>query len=37
VIWGFAWFGERLSPLQWGGTALVLGGVVAIGRTRATT
>lgn len=36
VMWGFLWFGERLSAVQWAGTALVLGGVVAIGRIRAT-
>jgi drug/metabolite transporter (DMT)-like permease len=35
VIWGLVWFGERLSALQWTGTALVLGGVAAIGRVRA--
>ena len=37
VIWGFLLFGERLSAVQWAGTALVLGGVAAIGRVRTTT
>jgi len=27
VIWGVLWFDERLSPLQWLGAAIVLGGV----------
>lgn len=27
VLWGFLIFAERLSPLQWAGVALVLGGV----------
>lgn len=35
VIWGFVLFSERLSALQWTGTVLVLGGVGALGRTRA--
>jgi drug/metabolite transporter (DMT)-like permease len=32
VIWGFVLFGERLSPLQWTGAALVLLGVAATPR-----
>ena len=29
LIWGVLVFGERLSPLQWAGAAVVLGGVAA--------
>lgn len=32
VIWGQIIFGEHLSPIQWIGTALVLGGVASISR-----
>lgn len=32
VVWGFLWFAERLSPLQWAGSALVLVGVSAVRR-----
>lgn len=30
VIWGVLFFDERLSPLQWAGTAVVLAGVAAM-------
>ena len=32
VIWGQMFFGEHLSPIQWMGTARVLGGVATISR-----
>ncbi len=32
VIWGVLIFAERLSPLQWAGTIVVLGGVLVVGR-----
>lgn len=38
VIWGVLVFAERLSPLQWAGTAVVLAGVAVLTtRTRLTT
>ena len=30
VMWGVLIFGERLSPLQWTGAAIVLAGVVTV-------
>lgn len=35
VIWGVVIFGERLSPLQWIGAAVVLAGVAALSATGA--
>jgi drug/metabolite transporter (DMT)-like permease len=35
VLWGVIWFAERLSPLQWVGSGLVLAGVAAMGVSRA--
>ena len=35
VVWGFLWFAERLSPIQWAGSALVLAGVAAMSTSRA--
>jgi drug/metabolite transporter (DMT)-like permease len=35
LIWGVLVFGERLSPLQWGGAAVVLVGVAAAARPSA--
>jgi drug/metabolite transporter (DMT)-like permease len=35
VMWGLLWFAERLSPLQWAGSVLVLVGVASIRRTAA--
>ena len=32
LMWGVLVFGERLSPLQWAGAAVVLGGVAAASR-----
>jgi drug/metabolite transporter (DMT)-like permease len=29
VVWGLAFFGERLSPIQWAGTCLVLAGLAS--------
>ena len=34
VIWGVLWFDERLSPLQWLGSAIVLAGVAALSLQR---
>jgi drug/metabolite transporter (DMT)-like permease len=34
IIWGMLFFAERLSGVQWAGTALVLGGVATITRLR---
>jgi drug/metabolite transporter (DMT)-like permease len=36
LVWGVLLFRERLSALQWIGTALVVGGVAAVGRRPAT-
>jgi drug/metabolite transporter (DMT)-like permease len=36
VIWGLLIFDERLSPLQWSGSALVLAGVAALSVSRAS-
>jgi drug/metabolite transporter (DMT)-like permease len=33
VLWGVLWFAERLSPVQWAGSALVLAGVAAMSTT----
>ena len=35
IVWGVLWFAERLSPVQWVGSGLVLAGVAALGFTRA--
>lgn len=35
VIWGVLLFSERLSPLQWAGTCIVLGGVAGLSSGRA--
>jgi len=37
IIWGMLIFAERLSALQWTGSALVLGGVAALSAGRFTT
>jgi drug/metabolite transporter (DMT)-like permease len=37
VIWGVLWFDERLSPLQWLGSAIVLAGVAALSLQRSET
>jgi drug/metabolite transporter (DMT)-like permease len=37
IVWGRLFFQERLSVVQWCGTALVLGGVAAISSGRLTT
>jgi drug/metabolite transporter (DMT)-like permease len=34
VIWGVLWFDERLSALQWAGSAIVLAGVGALSTQR---
>ena len=34
VIWGVLVFGERLSVLQWAGSAIVLAGVAALSMQR---
>jgi len=36
LMWGLLFFAERLSRIQWIGVAMVLGGVAAISRGRAT-
>jgi drug/metabolite transporter (DMT)-like permease len=30
IVWGLIFFGERLSTLQWIGSAIVLAGVAAV-------